>query len=311
MTTQTTAPATAPGSDILDRPTNLIVVGVDHTPGSREAARWAGAEAARRHASLRLVSAFEIPAALLQYDASGDDTATWLRDGLSELHASIIAELGEFHPGLSISGVIARGNPITLLRKESEHAAMLVVATRDGGRALHVVLGSVAMGVASTCPAPVVVIRPGTEVTTPGGPVVVGVDGSPTSERAVAFAFEAAAVRRAPLLAVHSWNDNFAFEVAGTAEVGPQVSLADLEEYERASLSERLAGWRDKYPDVVLQEAIVRGRPTENLLRLSENAQLMVVGSRGRSGFVGAVLGSTSHALITHALCPVVVVKPA
>ena len=167
MTTQTTAPATAPGSDILDRPTNLIVVGVDHTPGSREAARWAGAEAARRHASLRLVSAFEIPAALLQYDASGDDTATWLRDGLSELHASIIAELGEFHPGLSVSGVIARGNPITLLRKESEHAAMLVVATRDGGRALHVVLGSVAMGVASTCPAPVVVIRPGTEVTTP------------------------------------------------------------------------------------------------------------------------------------------------
>ena len=89
------------------------------------------------------------------------------------------------------------------------------------------------------------------------------------------------------------------------------MSLADLEEYERASLSERLAGWRDKYPDVVLEEGVVRGRPTENLLRLSETAQLMVVGTRGRSGLVGALLGSTSHALITHALCPVVVVKPA
>ena len=76
-------------------------------------------------------------------------------------------------------------------------------------------------------------------------------------------------------------------------------------------LSERLAGWRDKYPDVVVQQTVVRGRPAENLLRLSEGAQLMVVGTRGRSGLVGALLGSASHALITHSHCPVVVVKPA
>jgi len=296
--------------DIPSRPTNLIVVGIDGTPGSREAARWAAAEADRRHAPLHLVSAFSIPPGMLEYAAVGEGTVSWLRDGMSTLHRDIVNELSSSHPGLSVTGIVAQENPIALLRKESEHASMLVVATRDSGRLVHVVLGSVALGAAAHCAAPVVVIRPGIKTPAADAPVVVGVDGSPTSEQAVAFAFEAAAVRGADLLAVHSWNDNFAFDVAGTAEVGPRVSITDLEENEREVLSERLAGWADKYPDVVVEQRILRGRPTENLLRLSENAQLMVVGTRGRSGMVGALLGSTSHALITHSQCPVVVVKP-
>jgi nucleotide-binding universal stress UspA family protein len=298
------------GTDIHSRPTNLIVVGIDGTAGSRNAARWAAAEAVRRHAPLRLVSAFAIPPGMLEYAAVDEGTVSWLREGLSILHREIIDELCVAYPGLSISGIIAQDNPIALLRRESEGTSMLVVATRDSGRLLHVVLGSVAMGAASYSAAPVVVIRPGTNVQTVDGPVVVGVDGSPTSEQAVAFAFEAAAARGAHLLAVHSWNDNIAFDVAGTAEIGPRVSVADLEENEREVLSERLAGWADKYPDVVVEQRVLRGRPTENLLRLSEGAQLMVVGTRGRSGMVGALLGSTSHALITHSQCPVVVVKP-
>ena len=293
------------------RPTNLIVVGIDGTAGSKQAARWAAAEAVRRHAPLRLVSAYSIPIGMLEYAAVDDGTISWLRDGLELVQTDITEELTAAHPGLEISGIVAEASPMALLRRESENTAMLVVATRDSGRLLHVVLGSVALGAASECPAPVVVIRPGAAMPKPDAPVVVGIDGSPTSELAVAFAFEAAAVRAAPLLAVHSWNDNFAFDVAGTAEVGPRVNVADLEEDEREVLSERLAGWRDKYPDVVVQQTVVRGRPTENLLRLSENAQLLVVGSRGRSGLVGALLGSTSHALITHSVCPVAVVKPA
>ncbi len=296
-------------SDILSRPSNLIVVGIDGTPGSRDAARWAAAEAVRRHAPLRLVSAFAIPLGMLEYAAVDEGTVSWLRDGLSTLHREIIDELDTVYPGLSITSIVEQDNPINLLRRESEGTSMLVVATRDSGRLLHIVLGSVAMGAASYSSAPVVVVRPGANEPA-DGPVVVGVDGSPTSEQAVAFAFEAAAVRGAHLLAVHSWNDNIAVEVADTSQIGPRVSVADLEENERELLSERLAGWAEKYPDVVVEKSVLRGRPTENLLRLSENAQLMVVGTRGRSGMVGALLGSTSHALITHSRCPVVVVKP-
>ena len=199
------------------RPSNLIVVGIDATAGSREAARWAAAEAVRRHAPLRLVSAFAIPPGMLEYAAVDEGTVSWLRDGLLTVQREITDELSTLHPGLSISGIVAEASPIALLRRESEHTAMLVVATRDSGRLLHVVLGSVALGAASDCPAPVVVVRPGCAAPRADAPVVVGVDGSPTSERAVAFAFEAAAVRGAPLLAVHSWNDNFAFDVADTA----------------------------------------------------------------------------------------------
>lgn len=297
--------------DIVSRPRNLIVVGVDGTPGSREAARWAAAEADRRHAPLRLVSAFAIPPGMLEYAAVDEGTVSWLRDGLSALQREIIDELGETHPGLSMSGIVAQDNPIALLRKESEGTAMLVVATRDSGRLLHVVMGSVAMGAVSYSSAPVVVIRPGTNVPAADGPVAVGVDGSPTSEQAVAFAFEAAAVRGAQLLAVHSWNDSITVDVIGTTETEPRDVVADLEENEREVLAERLAGWAEKYPDVVVEQRVLHGRPTENLLRVSEGAQLMVVGTRGRSGMVGALLGSTSQALITHSHCPVVVVKPA
>jgi nucleotide-binding universal stress UspA family protein len=180
-----------------------------------------------------------------------------------------------------------------------------VVGSRGTGRVSGVLLGSVAMAITSHGTAPVAVIPaegPGGEA---DGPVVVGVDGSPISEAAIAFAFDEAAVRGVRLLAVHTWND-----VRPTLADPTMIDFGRLEDGERAALSELLAGWRDKYPDVDVRPIVLRGRPTPILLRYATQAQLVVVGSRGRGGFAGMMLGSTSHSLITHAIAPVVVVRP-
>jgi nucleotide-binding universal stress UspA family protein len=75
-------------------------------------------------------------------------------------------------------------------------------------------------------------------------------------------------------------------------------------------LAERLAGWQDKYPDVAVRRVLTRAQPVEALLDNAADAQLIVVGSRGHGGFAGAILGSTSQALIYHAGCPLLVVRP-
>jgi nucleotide-binding universal stress UspA family protein len=76
-------------------------------------------------------------------------------------------------------------------------------------------------------------------------------------------------------------------------------------------LSESLAGWREKYPDVDVRQTLVHQEPVKALVDSSPGAALVVVGSRGRGGFRSMLLGSVSHALVHHARCPVAVVRPA
>ena len=210
------------------------------------------------------------------------------QDALKELQRQVQAELTAAHPGLRVTGIVAYEEPIPLLLRESEHALMLVVATRGAGRLSHVALGSVAFGVTSRAHVPVVVVRPGTDLAEPPGPVVVGVDGSPVSDRALAFAFDAASVHGTSLLAVHAWDADLAFDPEVAPAAVGRISLDDLEQIERVVLAERLAGWRERYPDVPVDTTLLTERAAEGLERLSKKAQLVVVGSRGRNRFAGA-----------------------
>ena len=140
--------------------------------------------------------------------------------------------------------------------------------------------------------------------------MVVGVDGSPTSEPALAMAFEEAAIRGAELVAVHAWVE-FASDTVYASARQFFVDWDAIENREREMLAERLAGWREKYPDVTVRRVVMGGRPARCLVEQAADAQLLVVGSRGHGGFAGMLLGSTSHALIHHAPCPLLVVRPA
>ncbi|WP_236567036.1 universal stress protein [Nocardia sp. CY41] len=132
-------------------------------------------------------------------------------------------------------------------------------------------------------------------------------DGSPVSDMAIAVAFTEAAERGVGLVAVHVWTDWDSGRFAG------HINLAEteLDKVERAILAERVAGWQEKFPDVRITRKAEVSAPAPHLLAWSKIAQLLVVGSRGRGGFAGMLLGSTANTLVQHASCPVMVVHPA
>jgi nucleotide-binding universal stress UspA family protein len=76
-------------------------------------------------------------------------------------------------------------------------------------------------------------------------------------------------------------------------------------------VAEEIAPWREKFPEVEVDSAVVQGHPVELLIGQSRSAQLVVVGSRGHGGFAGLRLGTVSHQLLHHADCPVLIVPAA
>jgi nucleotide-binding universal stress UspA family protein len=265
--------------------------------------RWAAQEAARRHLPLRLVAAVDwaVPAGIgavdLQPEIFRDAIEAAAQEWLA--HARAVAE--DVAPELGTETEVRGGVPAAVLHHESETAELLVVGNRGVGGFAGLFAGSVSIAAAASARCPVVVVR-GTP--TPDGPVVVGVDGSPVSEPALSFAFTAASARGSGLVAVHAWSDS-TLDAAGWA----LLEWDAIEAGERELLAERLAGWSEKYPDVVVTREVVRDNPAAALVSRSRRAQLVVVGSRGRGSVRGALLGSVSQVLLRHAGCPVAVVR--
>jgi nucleotide-binding universal stress UspA family protein len=222
--------------------------------------------------------------------------------------AEVKPEVLEGRPELDVDTAVLVGPPIPRLIKESENARLMVLGSRGLGGFTGILLGSTAVALAAHGHCPVAVVRDDAESHSTG-PVVVGVDGSAASETAVEIAFEETSLRGAELVAVHTWNDypsDVSFATAHAFVVDWQL----IETREEAKLAERLAGWQEKYPDVPVSRVVTRDRPVRCLLEVAANAQLLVVGSRGRGGFTGMLLGSTSQALVYHAPCPVLVARP-
>ncbi|MDX8141421.1 universal stress protein [Lentzea sp. NBC_00516] len=287
-------------------PAAPVVVGVDGSSSALFAVKWAAAECARHHAPLRLVHAYSLP--LRGYPeiiltgqeirrAIEEQAGGWLSDAAAVARG--VASEVEITTELRCDGVI------TMLIEESRNARLMVLGSQGLGNITGLLVGSTAIAMASHGKCPLVVVR-GTEF--PTGPVVVGVDGSPTSEAALAFAFETASMRDAPLTVVMCWHD-FMIESAYTASRFT-VDWGQVEEAEQRLLAERLAGFQDKYPDVQVHRVVVRDRPVRALMRYGSEAQLLVVGSHGHGGFAGMLLGSTSQALVYNSPCPLAIVRP-
>jgi nucleotide-binding universal stress UspA family protein len=285
-----------------------VVVGVDGSASALQAVRWAAAEAARRGAVLRLVATYAVPAGRPIGDPGlGMDYRAAVRGSALAHLATAAHAVGEVAPALTVEQAPVEGFPAAVLQGESHAAALVVLGDRGLGGFTGLLIGSVAVALAAHAACPVVVVRgpePGTSAVHTG-PVVVGVDGSPAGEAAVGFAFEAAAMRAVPLVAVHTWQD-----LLSEATRVPRFDLDAVAADENQVLAEQLAGWSEKYPDVTVRRLVVRDRPAHALVQESARAQLVVVGSRGLGGLAGMLLGSVSHAVLHHARSPVAVVRP-
>ncbi|MDQ1655185.1 MAG: hypothetical protein QOD41_268 [Cryptosporangiaceae bacterium] len=291
----------------------VVVAGIDGSGESLAALDLAAGEASRRGQGLRIVHAYSWPAygaavpmggpiAIIEPVAAAESLLT---EGADRVRAS--------YPGLTLTTEVVIGNAAGTLVGESQTASLLVVGSRGHGGFAGLLAGSVAIQVSTHAHCPVIVVRPGTDTSQLAAttrPVVVGVDGIGESQAAVEFAFEEAALRGVSLTAVHAWTEP---PRSGGDQFKPVGYDYDYEETHREAertLAESVAGYSEKYPEVPAFRELVRSlNPAEQLLSASKEAGLVVVGSRGRGGFTGLLLGSTGQALIHHARCAVAVVR--
>lgn len=291
---------------------DIVVVAVDGSEASKTAVRWAANTANKRGIPLRLASSFTMPQFLY---AEGMVPPKELFDELQSETMQVIEDARaiayEVAPDIKIGYTMAEGTPIDMLLEMSKDVTMIVMGSRGLGGLSGMVLGSVSAALVSHAHCPVVVVREDSVVTEVNkyGPVVVGVDGSEVSVRATEFAFHEAQARGTTLVAVHTWMDmQVQASLAGLAAAQQEWNI--VEDEQRQLLEERLVPLKEKFPDVEVGQLVTRDRPVRALVEAARDAQLLVVGSHGRGGFRGMLLGSTSRALLQSAPCPLVVVRP-
>jgi nucleotide-binding universal stress UspA family protein len=272
-----------------------IVVGIDGSDGSTAAVRWAAAEAARRDVELRVLTAYQRQHPGLHFTAGRQTQREAEQEATAVVHAAV-TEARSIAPDVEVRAVALAGYAVPVLLHAAEEAALLVVGCRGQGGLPGMPSGSVGNQVATHAKASVVVVRGRPDVDT--GPVVVGVD-EDSSGTIIGHAFEVAALRSAPVLAitVQSHGGTQARSARHTAEA---VLGSDLDSL--------LDPWREKYPDVPAKREVVSGRPDKVLVERSREAQLVVVGPR-RHGFEGVMLGSAGTRLVERADCPVLIAR--
>jgi nucleotide-binding universal stress UspA family protein len=282
-----------------------IIVGVDGSPASRVAVDWAARDAARRGADLKLVHVLVPPAVMAFPEVPmPPGFMEWQDEEGRRLLDSAVKTVEEAGAQVEVSTDIVSGPAVPVLADLSSSAQMIVVGCRGHGALARGLLGSISTGLAHHAHCPVAIIHDEDPLMPhpSKAPVVVGVDGSPASENAVAIAFEQASFRGVDLLAVHAWSDTGVFEFPG-------ADWSTLQAAGEQTLSERLAGWQERYPDVPVRRVVVADKPARQLLEQAESAQLLVVGSHGRGGIAGMLLGSVSTSVLHGARLPVIIAR--
>ena len=272
--------------------TDGIIAGYDGSAGSGEAVRWAAREAWARGTVLTICLAW--PAADLRQ--LGDWGA---HERARQLGEPILAQgvrIARTVPDLTDVGtVLAEGSPAHVLCERSGTAEMVVVGSRGHGGLTGSQLGSVSWQVASHAQGRVVVVRgQWRPVNQAPDPIVAGIDGSRESQAALTFAFEEAALRNVPLIAVCALMDE-------PGRIGGARRME--EEFGRLMTS------REKEnPEITVLRQVAFGTPRSALLTAAAEAQMLVVGARGLGGLEGMHLGSVAGTMVHHSPCPVAIV---
>ncbi|MFJ1706655.1 universal stress protein [Kitasatospora sp. NPDC088346] len=287
--------------------TQYLLAGIDGSPESTAAARWAADEAVRRGLGLRLVHA-----QTWLDDLHADRTRPAdVRALTQRMLADAQQEVGRAHPGLEVLAEVigVGGEPADELAEAANAADLLVLGSRGHGGFAGLLVGSVGLAVAARCEVPTVLVR-ADGIARPAGPggreVVLGVDTRAPSDEVIDFAFRQASRVNAVLRAVHGWTPPPVWGYAGW--VPPQVESDRFHAIEAELLTEALTGWREKYPDVAVVEDCRLGTGASALVDVSADAALVVVGRRRRPHRAGMRLGPIAHAVLHHAKAPVAVV---
>jgi len=301
----------------MTRP-NTVLVGVDGSPSSLHALDWAAAFAEQRGWALHLVCSYSMPsftaASLDGGYAAFDDFA--VQDGAKSILLDAMNRVRG--RGIPVTAAAATGDPAGVLVEMSKDYGLAVVGTRGRGGFTERFLGTVSAAMPAHASCPVVVVpwrghgKRNAELHRPVSDwipiqrIVVGVDGSRSSNAALAYAIEQAQLWDAELVAVAGVPVGSGKGMTAwlPQQVDHEQVLADV----RAGLDAHLSRIERQYPGLRIRRVVLDGTGAELLCEFSTAAELLVVGSRGRGGFRGLVLGSTSQAVLHHAACPVLVI---
>lgn len=284
-----------------------VVVGVDGTPENTPALRWAAAEALSRGVGLRLVRVCA-PSPLYGPALDGFGAPTGLPvpppspEVILDTAMAVVRQGAGPHPELTTA--VIDGYPGGALVDVSEQASVVVVGSRHRGPVGSFFLGSTGAAVAARAACPAVVVR-GAATETTQDRIVVGVDLSPLSSVVLGFAFDHASRHGVRLRAVLCWNlaSALLYDRAGSG-------TDDGWPGGRQMLADELSGWREKYPDVVVERVILPSYPSVGLVAEARDSRLLVVGAQNRHPRVATLMGSVSQGVLHHATCPVAVVHP-
>lgn len=278
-----------------------IVVGVDGSPHGQEALDWAAAEAAAMQRSLHIVHGFIWP--LIGGVPLGPSPVGPPDGGLQVEAERVLVDADtrarERAPEIKVTTELVIGSAEQALLGQTHDAELVVVGNRGMGGFTGLLVGSVGVALAAHAPCPVIVVHPRADDRPRAQRVVVGIDGSDLSSSAVDFAFKAAARRGVGLTALHAWSPS--------TSIYPEEVV---EQEERHRMLKALETHRGLFPEIDLEVKLVDDHAGRAMVEESGDADLVVVGSRGRGGFQGLLLGSVSQVVLQHAACPVAVVRP-
>jgi len=273
-----------------------VIAGVDGSAASLGAARWAADEAIRLGQPLNVVRVVQPPG------PTGENADE------HRLAMDIAAACRHWQPGLDVTAAVWGGDPAAELCEHSRHASLLVVASRGFGGFHSLAVGSVSTHLVSYAHCPVLVVHHGERWAGPESmlprhrPIVVGVDGPASRTEVLGVAFDEAAHRHVPLIAVHAWQRPSGRHGWSTDVDGPHTAAVH-------ELAAAVEPWRATYPTVDVGQRVVEGTGSTVLLSAGADTLMVVLGARGAGGFQDLRLGAVVQQVLHHTEVPVMVVR--